>query len=72
MNPLGLLIVTPGLFCAAGGIFNWEWFMNHRKARFICAMLTRTGARIFYVLLGLGLVVLGTLITVGIVQDSSG
>ena len=72
MNPVGLLIVAAGLFGVAGGIFNWEWFMNHHKARFMCTILTRTGARIFYVVLGLGLVVLGILITMGIVQDSGG
>jgi len=71
MNPVGLLIVAGGLFGMAGGIFDWEWFMNHRKARFMCTILTRTGARIFYVVLGLGLVVLGTLITMGVMQESA-
>jgi len=70
MSPLGFLIVAAGLFAAAGGIYDWEWFMNHRKARLLCSILTRTGARIFYILLGVGLVVIGTLITIGVIQDS--
>jgi hypothetical protein len=70
MNPFGLLIVAAGLFGMAGGVFDWDWFMNHRKARFMCAILSRNGARIFYVLLGLGLVVLGTLLTTGVIQDA--
>jgi len=69
MNPIGLLFVAVGLFAAAGGIFDWEWFMNHHKARLRCSILTRTGARIFYVVLGLGLLVLGVLITMEVIQN---
>ena len=32
----GLIIVLAGVFSIAGGAFDWEWFMNHRKARAIC------------------------------------
>ncbi|MEM9818618.1 MAG: immunity 17 family protein [Cyanobacteria bacterium P01_A01_bin.123] len=67
MDPAGLILVAVGLFSAAGDILNWEWFMNHRKARFMCAILTRTGARIFYVILGLGIAVAGALLTLGII-----
>lgn len=68
MDPRGLFLVAAGLFAAAGGIFNWEWFMNHRKARFMCTILTRTGARIFYIALGAVLAVLGLAITLGFIQ----
>ena len=70
MNPFGLLIVAGGLFSMAGGVLDWDWFMNHRKARFMCAILTRNGARIFYVLLGLGLAIFGGLLTAGVIQDA--
>lgn len=53
-----------------GAICNWEWFMNARKARFMVKILTRNGARIFYGILGLALVVLGVLATMGIVDMS--
>ena len=72
MNPIGILIVIAGLFSVAGGAMDWEWFMNHRKARFLCTILSRTGARIFYVVLGLGIAVLGVLVTMGIVSDAGG
>lgn len=72
MNPIGLFIVAAGLFSLAGGVYNWEWFMNHRKARFMSTILSRTGARIFYVILGLVLVGFGILITLGIVRDKQG
>lgn len=65
MDLRGLILVSAGLFTAAGGILNWEWFMNHRKARFMCALLTRTGARIFYGILGFGIAVIGAFLTIG-------
>jgi Immunity protein 17 len=69
MNPAGLLVIAIGLFslCCAG--FGWEWFMNHHKTRFVAAILGRTGARVFYGLLGFGLVVVGALLTLGIIHD---
>ncbi len=71
MNLLGLFIVATGLFSAAGGIFNWDWFMNHRKARFMCSLLTRTEARVFYAICELGIVVLGTWTTLRILQNAT-
>lgn len=70
MNPIGLFIVAAGLFAIAGAAFDWDLFMNNRKARLFVATLGRTGARIFYALLGLGITVLGALITAGIIQDT--
>jgi hypothetical protein len=68
MNPVGLLMAAAGLFSVLGGIFNWEWFMNNSKALFMTAILSRTGARIFYVLLGLAIIVLGICVATGIVH----
>lgn len=68
MNGAGLFFVAIGLFPIAGAYFNWDWFMNDRKARVFVAFLGRTGARIFYALLGIGLVVFGILITLGIIH----
>jgi hypothetical protein len=64
-----------GGFALAGSICDWDWFMNARKARFMVALLTRTGARIFYALLGLIILTLGTLATFGLIdlaQNASG
>ena len=71
MNPMGLFLVAGGLFSILGGILNWEWFMNHHKARFMCAILGREGARAFYVLLGGIIAVIGALIFVGVIQNAS-
>ncbi|MHC4253428.1 MAG: immunity 17 family protein [Planctomycetota bacterium] len=67
MNPYGLIFVAAGVFSMLGAICNWEWFMNSRKARFLVRIATRTGARVFYGLLGLALVVLGVLTTMGVI-----
>ena len=66
----GLIIVLAGVFSIAGGVFDWEWFMNHRKARAICWLCGRGGARIFYVVLGIAMAVLGVMIATGAIQDS--
>ncbi len=68
MDVFGLLIVAAGLFSATAGFFDWDWFMNHPKAAFMSLILTRTGARIFYIVLGLGVAVLGALMSVSNLQ----
>jgi immunity protein 17 of polymorphic toxin system len=65
MNPAGLLLVGAGIFTLCGAGFDWEWFMNHRKARLFVMLFGRMGARIFYGILGLVLVVMGALLTTG-------
>jgi hypothetical protein len=55
MNPFGLLIVAAGVFTIAGGLRDWPWFWNNSRARFMTTILTRTGARIFYVVIGTAL-----------------
>jgi hypothetical protein len=66
----GLLFVAIGLFALSGAGFNWDWFMNHRKARLFSSIFGRSGARFFYGLLGVGLIVLGILMMAGIVKNS--
>jgi hypothetical protein len=61
---------TRGMFSAAGGIFDWDWFMNGHKARFMCQILTRMGARIFYVAGGLAIIALGAMMLAGMIKDS--
>lgn len=71
MNPIGLFLVAAGLFSICGAAFDWDWFIQSRKARFFVATFGRNGARIFYGLLGTGIAVLGVLITIGIVTNAS-
>lgn len=71
MNPVGLIFVAAGIFSICGAAFDWDWFINSRKARFFVATFGRTGARIFYSVLGIVIVVLGTLIMLGVLKDAS-
>ena len=68
MNLWGLVFVAIGIFSVCGAFLNWDWFMEARKARFIVSIIGRNGARIFYGLLGTGLVVLGVLGMTGVIE----
>jgi hypothetical protein len=59
LNPFCLLISAVGAFVVAGGLSDWPWFWRSSRARTVSLLLTRTGARIFYVTIGLGIVILG-------------
>ncbi len=47
-----------GGFSLMGAIKNWEWFFRARKSAMIDKIFGRTGARIFYGILG-GIFVVG-------------
>ncbi len=69
MDPWGLAFVAAGLFTAICGIGNWDWFMNHRKAQLMCSFFGRTGARIFYIIVGLAFTIFGVLFAMGVIPD---
>ena len=56
-----IIFIIAGLFSIAGAAFDWEWFMNNRRAAFFVNLLGRNGARIFYGLLGAALIALAFL-----------
>jgi hypothetical protein len=66
MNATGLIFVAAGIFSICGAAFDWDWFINSYKARFFVAIFGRTGARIFYGLLGIAIVVMGALMMLDI------
>jgi uncharacterized membrane protein YidH (DUF202 family) len=68
MNPIGLLVIAGGLFTAGCGIFDWQWVMTSRQGRRLSTMITRTGARVFYVVVGMGMIVVGTLMATGMIE----
>lgn len=70
MNFFGLIFVAFGAYAVAGAAYDWEFFMNSRKSRFMVAVLGRNGARIFYGVLGIALIVLGILGVLGVVDMS--
>jgi hypothetical protein len=68
---MGWLVAAVGAVAVWTAAFDLPWFMNHRKARFIAAILGVTGARIFYAVLGTTLLVMGILMAVGVIPEST-
>lgn len=58
-----LLLFGAGAFTVLGAVMDWDWFMNSRRARFFVMIFGRTGARIFYGILGL--IIMGLSLFVG-------
>ncbi|MBF0409743.1 MAG: immunity 17 family protein [Candidatus Riflebacteria bacterium] len=63
LKAVGLILA--GSFSIAGGIYNWDWFMEARKARSIVWLFGRNGARIFYGILGLVIALIGLWALIG-------
>jgi small neutral amino acid transporter SnatA (MarC family) len=55
---LGLFVFL-GLLSVIAALFNFEWYFGTSNARTFVNLLGRSGARIFYGLLGLALIVCG-------------
>lgn len=52
-----IFLYLAGVFSVVASILNWEWFFSHRKAAVFESILGRKGARIFYFILGLGIII---------------
>ncbi len=50
-------MLLAGVFTIVCASKDYDWFMNHRKAKLFVAMFGRGGARVFYVGLGTALIV---------------
>jgi hypothetical protein len=64
---LAWILVGVGAFSICGAVFDWEWFMNNRKARLWVKLFGRKGARVFYVIFGGALAVGGMLMITGLI-----
>ena len=51
-----------GLCCVFCAVMNYEWFMINNKSAPVIDILGREGARIFYIILGVAIVVLSAFI----------
>ena len=65
---IGILITLAGLFSLISSIKNWDFFFESYRARFVARIIGRTGARIFYGILGSSLCVLGLLLTFNLIE----
>lgn len=66
---MGWFFMAAGLFAIGGAWFDWDWFMNSRRAWIFVKLFGRNGARVFYGLLGTTIVVLGVLLVAGVLQS---
>jgi hypothetical protein len=66
MDPAGLMFVALGALALCGVGFDWDWFMITRKSRRFIELYGRGAARMVYAGLGIGLIVLGVLISAGV------
>jgi hypothetical protein len=57
------ILVSAGAFSICGGAFDWDWFMNSRKAQFWLKLFGRQGARMFYVILGVVIAAIGVIVS---------
>jgi hypothetical protein len=66
---MGWFFAACGVFAICGAAFDWEWFMNHPRARLFVTLLGRTGTRVLYGFLGAALVAGGMLMASGALQS---
>lgn len=59
MNLVAILALAGGLACLAVAVFNPAVFYEHPWAAFLVDLLGRVGTRVFYLLVGLGLLYYG-------------
>jgi small neutral amino acid transporter SnatA (MarC family) len=59
-----------GLFTIIASATDWNYFFNHIKAQFFVRIFGRTGARIFYLILGIALLSFGVLSLLGYISTN--
>ena len=65
-SPLvGFLTIVLGSVVVLAAIFNWQWYYDLHKARWVESICGRQGARVVFAFLGVALIVLGGAIAVG-------
>ena len=58
----GIVILLAGLFSIVCAAFDFDWFMNNSRAKFFIKIFKRSGARVFYIVLGIVLCIMGVAI----------
>lgn len=65
---MGWVLVAAGAFAMFCSAMNFDWFFNSRKAKMFVKIFGRTGARIFYVILGTAITTIGVLLELGYLE----
>ncbi|MDR2528099.1 MAG: immunity 17 family protein [Synergistaceae bacterium] len=56
---VSLVVIFAGVFSTWCAFQDYDWFMNSRKARFMVWVFGRKSARVFYIVLGVALMLAG-------------
>ena len=65
----GIVIIALGIGLIIGSYYNWDWFMKMWKDADWVEALGRNGARILYAIIGLFVIGIGLLLTLGVIKD---
>ncbi|MBR6386522.1 MAG: immunity 17 family protein [Ruminococcus sp.] len=57
-----IFAILGGLLCVCAAYYDWNWFFDNMRAKPFVKWFGRDGARTFYTILGIILIVLGLLI----------
>ena len=60
----GIFGIFASIFCIICAALDFDWFMNSNKAKIFVELFGRDGARIFYILLGLFLLVVSIFLVI--------
>ena len=58
----GIVILLAGIFSIVCAVFDFNWFINNHRAKVFVKLFKRNGARVFYIILGIVLCILGIVI----------
>lgn len=65
-NVLYILLFIGGLITLLGAILNWTWIFKSKRSKSIVSTLGLSGARFFYGIVGLALMILSALSIFGV------
>lgn len=66
------VFVLVGILSILASVFNWEWFFTAHNSQFIVRNLGRNKARIFYALLGIGMIAAGVYFFLSVQESVAG
>lgn len=66
------VFVLVGILSILASVFNWKWFFTAHNSQFIVRNLGRNKARIFYALLGIGMIAAGVYFFLSVQESLAG
>ncbi len=63
-----IFFMAAGIFSVLGAFFEWGFFFNSRKAKLVTKILGRTGAKIFYIVIGIALFTIAFLAFINVID----